>query len=102
MTESCRDHIAKHTKQHKHTSKKEKHNKHLNQLENDIGSFYLMVCFFESAVCNGEGGRLKGFQLIPFHNVLSLPLIFENATDSDDAFSDFGVLSFSRSSSGST
>ena len=48
-----------------------------------------MVCFFESAVCNGEGGKLKGFQLIQFHNVLSLLLILMlvtlmNADDADD------------------
>ena len=53
-----------------------------------MGSFYRIVCFFESAVCNGEGGRLKGFQLIQFHNVLSLLLILMLVTlmndDADD------------------
>ena len=48
-----------------------------------------MVCFFESAVCNEEGGRLKGFQLIQFHDVLSLLLILMLVTlmndDADDA-----------------
>ena len=47
-----------------------------------------MVCFFESAVCNEEGGRLKGFQLIQFHDVLSLLLILMLVTlmndDADD------------------
>ena len=71
-----------------HNRTKEKHKEHLNYLENDMGSFYRMVCFFESAVCNEEGGRLKGFQLIQFHDVLSLLLILMLVTlmndDADD------------------
>ena len=69
-----------------HNRTKEKHKEHLNYLENNMGSFYRMVCFFESAVCNGEGGRLKGFQLIQFQWLSQCPVIAANfdAGDTDE------------------